>query len=50
MWLQSSLIVVRDKGGSLIVARDKEGSLIVARDKGLILLKRNSTFERFIFI
>ena len=48
MWLQRSLIVARDKGGSLIVARDKEGSLIVARDKGLILLKQNSTFERFI--
>ena len=48
MWLQRSLIVARDKGGSLIVARDKGGSLIVARDKGLIPLKRNSTFERFI--
>ena len=48
MWLQRSLIVARDKRGSLIVARDKGGSLIVARDKGLIPLKRNSTFERFI--
>ena len=48
MWLQRSLIVACDKGGSLIVTRDKGGSLIVARDKGLIPLKRNSTFERFI--
>ena len=48
MWLQRSLIVAHDKGGSLIVARDKGESLIVARDKVLILLKRNSIFERFI--
>ena len=40
--------MARDKGESLIVARDKEGSLTVARDKGLIQLKRNPTFKRFI--